>query len=144
MSQAQEVHYGWRLSCSHPGCTACIEEWSNGDGPPYQSFHQAEAEGWFVKTDGYAEHPEGWCQKFLYRVYCPEHSAAYLAWQEKLDAWKQARWEKGKETHTTLFEKFRGMACRALGMKVGQTVEEWVAENPRPLPPWEVPDAHVA
>ena len=127
----QPVEYGWRLSCAHPGCTAHMEQWSVG-GLPHQDL---DREGWFVKS---VEHEEiDWTRRYRYVAFCPEHAAKAFQWKTKMAAWDKARWEFGKETHTTLFEKFRDMTRRALRMKVGQTVEEWIAANPSPTPPWE-------
>lgn len=127
------LEFGWRVQCAHPECEKHLEEWQEDSGPPglpYAREHRFR--GWFWravrKSNDYG---------YNYITYCPEHADAAFNWVDRLEAWEKNRWQKGKETHKSLFDRLTEWGAKLLNLKVAESVEDWKAENPRPTPPWE-------
>jgi hypothetical protein len=127
-----QLRYGWHIQCAHPGCehTLSVHNPPGFNGPPALML-DSEHEDWFFHS--MRDHGETyWC-------FCPEHADDAYTWQNDLAAWKAARWQVGKDTHTTLLGRLKEFfEVFALRKQIGDKVAEWVALNPRPLPPWEV------
>jgi hypothetical protein len=133
------VQWGWRVPCSEPGCSQHLTEWREGEdgyssGPPSLPYHHgSRVQGWFFMSQRDPDRPG--CR--IYRAYCPDHAEAAFTWQDRLQVWKDARRAIGKQTHLGLLGRLQEWGARLLNIKVGQTVQGWTAENPRPTPPWQ-------
>lgn len=126
------VQWGWRCPCRHPDCSNVLEAWSETGVP---GLFENVPEGWTWDQGRYTE--EGWVRVYDYIVFCPDHSAPVIEYRAQLKQWKADRYQVGKTTHTRLIDQLKDWGAKLLGIKVGQTVQEWETENPQPQPPWE-------
>jgi len=137
------LQWGWKIGCEHPECQNILEEWSekgtpplpSGDGQWYWASRQMRG------VDGHKVYEQG-RPKHIYYAYCPEHAVLGRRYENELGAWKSRRREAGWLLH----QQFKGIpgillkwTAQLLNHKIGQSMEDWELENPRPLPPWETP-----
>lgn len=143
-----QVEWGWRIQCAHPGCEECLSEFRPslrepndyyyGGGPPplprtrYYDKATSHA-GWFFQASLCREQPD----HRIYRAYCPEHSGPALDWVTAMQVWRDARREIGKQKALSFYDRLKEWGARLFHGKVGQSVQEWVDENPKPEPPWK-------
>jgi len=143
--ETPQIEWGWRIQCAEPDCKEHLSVFRSvmdepnstyyGSGPPSLPYTgKCSEDGWFFQSVTHRERSNS----RIYRAYCPKHSAAALVWSDKMDAWRKARWNIGKQTHTSFLDRLKEWGSHLLHIKVGQTIQEWLAANPKPEPPWGV------
>lgn len=130
-----QVRWGWSIQCAHPHCTKTLMKWGKGTrnpiGPPPLNVDTGD---WYFRSDSARDH-------FMYgyrmhRAYCPEHKLEAVRWEREVHLWNQKRNQVGQKTYIGLLDRLVDWGLTVLKLRVNQTMAEWVAENPKPKPPW--------
>lgn len=121
------VLYGWRISCNEPGCKAVAEKFSSYGIPSLD----LTPKGWFIHSEA----------RGVRYAYCPAHAAIPLAWWASFVQWNTDRrhaYERGAKAGASRLARL--MLPTLTGeldhLSGERAVREWVAANPKPLPPW--------
>ena len=138
------IQWGWKITCEHPGCNKVLERWSKNGTPPFYGnglLQSGSANGWYIyntKTQ-VSFKPADYSLRYI--VYCPEHVGPVLEWLKLFKAWRIAR-SSNKKPILTLRERLEAFldpenGTRRFKKRISQLDNEWLKQNPVPLPPWK-------
>jgi hypothetical protein len=155
------LNWGWRLQCSHPGCTKTIEKWSDKGTPPLEGcygYHtQGFAQGWFVgqhqlstSTHPHDNHGHAHWRKPGHRSFCPQHAEPVVTWIAERVKWEGIKHRAAQDLVPVIERTWRARLAAWVNPPPQRTkyqewqrivdmdMREWVKANPPPCPPWEV------
>ena len=135
------LQWGWKVECRHPNCNKVLERWSE-EGVPGLPYWHGEVDDWYWRAaPAHSEDGEpllrSYHRVYDYIAYCPEHKEGASEYEWELTKWKNTRREVGRQAYKGFCGFLEKWTAKLLNQQIGQTVEEWEQENPRPRPPWE-------